>query len=108
MDSCPFLNSVLYTILFLFLFLIFVFDFVLVFVFDFVSVFFFFFTQGACVGGVLGLILPMWMVIGSYSVVGPPSNMPFPTDNCTVANVTTAMTTLVTMTTTESLPPEEM
>ncbi|XP_041355396.1 sodium-dependent multivitamin transporter-like [Gigantopelta aegis] len=65
---------------------------------------------GACVGGVLGLILPMWMVIGSYSVVGPPpSNMRFPTDNCTAPNITTtAMTTLITMTTTESLPSEEI
>ncbi|XP_041356385.1 sodium-coupled monocarboxylate transporter 1-like [Gigantopelta aegis] len=64
---------------------------------------------GACVGGVLGLVFPMWIVIGSYSVVGPPSSMRFPTDNCTAPNITTTlMTTLVTMTTTETPPVEEI
>ncbi|XP_060082920.1 sodium-coupled monocarboxylate transporter 1-like [Ylistrum balloti] len=62
---------------------------------------------GAVVGSIFGLVLPMWISIGAYSVVGTKSTLPFPSDNCTVdsiSNVTTMMTTTVTMATTTLAP----
>ncbi|XP_069102394.1 sodium-coupled monocarboxylate transporter 1-like isoform X2 [Argopecten irradians] len=53
---------------------------------------------GAVVGSIFGLVLPMWISIGAYSVVGTKSTLPFPSDNCTVGgalNVTTTMATAV-------------
>ncbi|XP_078329162.1 sodium-coupled monocarboxylate transporter 1-like [Crassostrea virginica] len=54
---------------------------------------------GAVVGSVVGLVLPFWISIGAYSVVGAPNSLPFPTENCSrtdnsslVSNVTTTTT----------------
>ncbi|XP_067653795.1 sodium-coupled monocarboxylate transporter 1-like [Haliotis asinina] len=48
---------------------------------------------GAVVGGILGLAFPLWISIGAYTIVGAPSNLEFPTNNCSVPNTTDAMTT---------------
>ncbi|OWF48976.1 sodium-coupled monocarboxylate transporter 1-like isoform X2 [Mizuhopecten yessoensis] len=58
---------------------------------------------GAVVGSVFGLVLPMWISIGAYSVVGTTSNLPFPTDNCTVEGAFNA-TTLVNISATTLAP----
>lgn len=60
----------------------------------------FFVLQGAVVGSVFGLVLPFWISIGAYSVVGTPNSLPFPTENCSSsANVTAATNQSVTATT---------
>nr|XP_011419880.2 sodium-coupled monocarboxylate transporter 1 [Crassostrea gigas]XP_011419881.2 sodium-coupled monocarboxylate transporter 1 [Crassostrea gigas] len=52
---------------------------------------------GAVVGSVFGLVLPFWISIGAYSVVGTPNSLPFPTENCSSsANVTAATNQTVT------------
>ncbi|XP_046548473.1 sodium-coupled monocarboxylate transporter 1-like [Haliotis rubra] len=48
---------------------------------------------GAVVGGVLGLVFPLWISIGAYTVVGTPSSLEYPTNNCSVPNSTISMAT---------------
>ncbi|XP_046548474.1 sodium-coupled monocarboxylate transporter 1-like [Haliotis rubra] len=48
---------------------------------------------GAVVGGVLGLVFPLWISIGAYTVVGTPSSLEYPTHNCSVPNSTISMAT---------------
>ena len=43
------------------------------------------------VGGILGLIFPLWISIGAYSLPRSSYALDFPTDNCT--NVNTNVTT---------------
>ncbi|ESO87861.1 hypothetical protein LOTGIDRAFT_179213 [Lottia gigantea] len=51
---------------------------------------------GAVVGGILGLILPLWISIGAYSVTTRPSSLAFPTNSCSISNssITTTMSTI--------------
>lgn len=44
--------------------------------------------QGAVVGGILGLVLPMWISIGAYSLPKPPGGLAFPTNSCIPRNTT--------------------
>ncbi|XP_046581743.1 sodium-coupled monocarboxylate transporter 1-like [Haliotis rubra] len=53
---------------------------------------------GAVVGGILGLAFPLWISIGAYTIVGAPSNLEFPTYNCSVPNTTVSMTTTMSST----------
>nr|KAG5688219.1 hypothetical protein BaRGS_003118 [Batillaria attramentaria] len=60
--------------------------------------------KGAVVGGVLGLIFPLWISIGAYNLPASPSSLPFPTngciaDNATMTTIATGVTTLATTTT---------
>ncbi|XP_056002759.1 sodium-coupled monocarboxylate transporter 1-like [Ostrea edulis] len=60
---------------------------------------------GAVVGSVFGLALPFWISIGAYSVVGAPNSLPFPTENCTMADNSTLFVNMTTTTT--PVPPIE-
>jgi len=59
-------------------------------------------VKGAVVGSILGLVFPMWISIGAYSVVGSSSKKAFPVYNCTNLNMTTTVAMVTEMTT--SLP----
>ncbi|KAL5020353.1 hypothetical protein ScPMuIL_003245 [Solemya velum] len=66
---------------------------------------------GATVGSVLGLILPMWISIGAYSVVGNPTKLAFPTSTCPTENtsmVFNATTAVITTTPTTTAPTTEI
>ncbi|XP_046559452.1 sodium-coupled monocarboxylate transporter 1-like isoform X1 [Haliotis rubra] len=59
---------------------------------------------GAVVGGVLGLVFPLWISIGAYTVVGTPSGLEYPTYNCSFSNntISVATTTSTILTTSEA------
>ncbi|XP_050398733.1 sodium-coupled monocarboxylate transporter 1 isoform X1 [Patella vulgata] len=54
---------------------------------------------GVVVGAILGLIFPLWISIGAYSVISRPGHLLFPTNSCSIANITltTAMTPISTI-----------
>ncbi|XP_062612874.1 sodium-coupled monocarboxylate transporter 1-like [Saccostrea cucullata] len=60
---------------------------------------------GAIIGSIFGLVLPFWISIGAYSVVGAPNPLPFPTENCTSPENSTLLTNMTTTTT--PVPPIE-
>lgn len=67
--------------------------------------------KGAVVGGVLGLVFPLWISIGAYNLPSTPSSLPFPTNSCVAENVTittmaTGATTLTTLATTAAASDE--
>ncbi|XP_048251305.1 sodium-coupled monocarboxylate transporter 1-like isoform X2 [Haliotis rufescens] len=57
---------------------------------------------GAVVGGVLGLVFPLWISIGAYTVVGTPSGLEYPTHNCSIPNITMTSTMSTVMPTDEA------
>ncbi|XP_048251446.1 sodium-coupled monocarboxylate transporter 1-like [Haliotis rufescens] len=57
---------------------------------------------GAVVGGVLGLVFPLWISIGAYTVVGTPSGLEYPTHNCSIPNITMTTTMSTVMPTDEA------
>ncbi|KAL8584030.1 hypothetical protein ACOMHN_022370 [Nucella lapillus] len=67
-------------------------------------------SQGAVVGGLLGLAIPLWISIGAYNLPTSPYTLPFPTNGCApITNTTTSlMTTLSTTVATTPTPPEEL
>ncbi|XP_046563516.1 sodium-coupled monocarboxylate transporter 1-like, partial [Haliotis rubra] len=62
---------------------------------------------GAVVGGVLGLVFPLWISIGAYTVVGTPSSLEYPTHNCSVPNSTISMATTTSSNLTTAQAPVE-
>jgi len=51
-----------------------------------------FYLQGCVLGGFFGLVFPLWISIGAYNLPRGGYKLDFPTDNCTVANVTDSLT----------------
>ena len=65
--------------------------------------------QGAVIGSIVGLVVPMWISIGAYSVVGQKSNLAFPTSTCAIdANSTMTTTLLATSTLATTTVVDEM
>ncbi|KAK7467994.1 hypothetical protein BaRGS_00036772, partial [Batillaria attramentaria] len=58
-------------------------------------------AAGAVVGGIVGLIFPLWISVGAYSLPTASLSLPFPTNGCLADNATmsTMTTEAVTLTT---------
>jgi len=55
--------------------------------------------QGCITGSLVGLSVPFWIIMGSYTLPKVPRHLDFPTQNCTLDSITTLSPVNVSMTT---------